>query len=204
MKTRRIGDFTACPMGRRMEVRSLKSLKTSSLFSPARPGSMLPCRVGKSSRAETLGVHLDKALVKIVAARGDACGAKKSKFAAQIIEWWASQGFPEVSAPDASTRTMVMDSLDAKDFNKFDRRLRTLLEQNLRIQKHREQNVPSVFPLTNAELMALPRHQRDQFFRIARENLEYALKATFGLETDSLPLAAENTAEYGSKAPKKK
>lgn len=71
--------------------------------------------MGKSTTAETLSVHASKKIVRIVHARGEAIGQKKSRFAALVLEWWVAQGCPAVNKIDATTRAEVMAQLARAD-----------------------------------------------------------------------------------------
>lgn len=62
--------------------------------------------MGKAKDAGTLSVHVAHTHHSIIAARAEAAGISKSKFAAHIIEAWVAAGCPPVTPADAALQTL--------------------------------------------------------------------------------------------------
>lgn len=71
--------------------------------------------VSKSRVSETMGVHVPKRIARLIEARAEAIGHKKSRYAAMIVEWWAAQGAPAINRVDETMRAEVMDQVAAKN-----------------------------------------------------------------------------------------
>jgi hypothetical protein len=68
----------------------------------------------KTKNAQTLGVHVSDEIVDLIVRRARHRGISKSKYAAEILQWWHAQKAPALNTVDSTARALVIEELKSE------------------------------------------------------------------------------------------